>query len=199
LLCESNQKSGWSFVQICACVGNGKILFTMFDKYWDTMIRSADKEEAQILTKISIESKSYWVYPKEYFEIWSPELTITTEHIEKNDVFVFEREGAVVGYYSLIELVAGCELSGSKIAKGFWLEHMFILPKFIGQGIGTILFAHLRKRCEMKGIRKLGILADPNARGFYEKMGCTYQGEIPSTIAGRTTPMFELRMNDHIS
>lgn len=31
------------------------------------------------------------------------------------------------------------------------------------------------------------ILSDPNARKFYEKMGCKYQKEYPSTITNRTT------------
>lgn len=158
------------------------------------MIRPGKKEEAQILTKLSFESKGYWGYPKEYFEIWKPELTITPDYIEKNDVLVFESEGTIVGYYSIIELENDMAVSGIKIDKGHWLEHMFVAPKYIGRGIGTIMFNHLRKRCEMKGIRKLGILADPNARGFYEKMGCNYQGEFPSTIAGRTTPLFVLTM-----
>jgi GNAT superfamily N-acetyltransferase len=158
------------------------------------MIRPGKKEEAQILTELSFESKGYWGYPKEYFEIWKPELTITPDYIEKNDVLVFESDGAIVGYYSIIELENDMVVSGTKIVKGHWLEHMFIAPKYIGRGIGTIMFDHLRKRCEIKGIRKLGILSDPNARGFYEKMGCDYQGEFPSTIAGRTTPLFVLTM-----
>ncbi|RJQ84641.1 MAG: GNAT family N-acetyltransferase [Desulfobacteraceae bacterium] len=62
----------------------------------------------------------------------------------------------------------------------------------MGQGIGTKLFDHLRQRCIAKGIKELGILADPNARGFYEKMGCRYQGEHPSTIMNRTTPFWQL-------
>jgi GNAT superfamily N-acetyltransferase len=158
------------------------------------MIRPGEKDEAQVLTRLSFESKGYWAYPKEYFDVWKPELTITPEYIEDNDVLVFESEGAIVGYYSIIKLENDLEVSGIKIDKGYWLEHMFIAPEYIGQGIGTMMFDHLRKRCETKGIPKLGILVDPNAKGFYEKMGCTYQGELPSTIAGRTTPLFVLNM-----
>ena len=162
------------------------------------MIRPAEKEDAQILTGLSFESKGFWAYPKEYFDVWKPELTITSDYIEKNDVLVFESEGAIVGYYSIVELENGIEVSVIKIEKGYWLEHMFIAPKYIGRGIGKIMFEHLRKRCEIKGIRQLGILSDPNARGFYEKMGCDYQGEFPSTIAGRTTPLLVLKVGNEI-
>ncbi len=161
------------------------------------MIRPAKKEDAQSLTKLSFESKGHWGYPKEYFEIRKSELTITPGYITKNDVHVFEIEGVIIGYFSIIELENEIEISGSKIDKGHWLEHMFIAPEHIGQGIGTLMFDYLRIRCETKGIRKPRILANPHAGGFHEKMGCSYHGEIPSTIPGRTTPLFVLAINDH--
>ncbi|WP_394698361.1 hypothetical protein [uncultured Desulfobacter sp.] len=39
------------------------------------------------------------------------------------------------------------------------------------------MFEHLRKRCISRGVHDLSILADPNSRGFYEKMGCEYKHE----------------------
>lgn len=156
------------------------------------MIRPAKKEEAEILTKISYKSKRYWNYPQEYFDIWKNELTISPEYIEKNEVFVFELSAAVVGYYSLVELPEDIEVSGITIKKGFWLEHMFIEPENIGKGIGTKMFDHLNKRCLLKDMNELGILADPNSRGFYEKMGCIYICDYPSTIKYRTTPYLQL-------
>ncbi len=71
---------------------------------------------------------------------------------------------------------------------------MFILPQEIGQGIGTEMFHHLRKWCQSEGVDEVGVLADPNSRGFYEKMGCEYQNEDPSTIPNRTTPRLVLKM-----
>ena len=158
------------------------------------MIRHAKIQEAEILTKISFSSKGYWGYPKEFFDIWSNELTISSDYIENNDVFVFENDGGIVGYYSIVELKDDIEISGVRISKGYWLEHMFIVPRSIGKGIGTTLFNHLRKRCGSRGINELGILADPNSRGFYEKMGCEYRCESPSTIKNRTTPFLLLNL-----
>ncbi|OGR27222.1 MAG: hypothetical protein A2277_04420 [Desulfobacterales bacterium RIFOXYA12_FULL_46_15] len=152
------------------------------------MIRSAKNDEAKILTKISFESKRYWNYPKEYFEIWNNELTISSDYINKNNVFVFELECSVVGYYSIVELPEDIEISDIRIRKGYWLEHMFIEPLHIGKGIGSKMFHHLRNWCATAEINELGILADPNSKGFYEKMGCQYVKEFPSTIKNRTTP-----------
>lgn len=152
------------------------------------MIRPAQNDEAKILTKISFASKGYWNYPQEYFEIWKNELTISSDYIEKNNVVVFEIEGFVVGYYSIANLPEDIEISGIKIGKGYWLEHMFVEPLHIGKGIGSKMFHHLRNWCAAAGINELGILADPNSKGFYEKMGCQYVKEFPSTIRARTTP-----------
>jgi len=157
------------------------------------MIRPAVQDEAEILTQISFASKSYWNYPQEYFEIWKNELTISPSYIEKNNVFVFELGGVIAGYYSIVELSDDIEVSGIIIERGFWLEHMFIEPAHIGKGIGAGMFQHIRKMCAAKGIGQLGILSDPHSRGFYEKMGCEYVREYPSTIKNRTTPYLILR------
>ena len=158
------------------------------------MIRKAKIQEADILTKISFSSKKYWNYPKEFYEIWSNELTISSDYIQHNDVFVFEKDKKIIGYYSIVELKDDIEISDIKISKGFWLEHMFIEPQNIGKGIGTKLFQHLREWCTSLDVHELGILADPNSRGFYEKMGCEYKLEYPSTIKNRTTPYFQLKI-----
>ena len=155
------------------------------------MIRPAVEKDSDILTTISFASKGYWNYPEGYFEIWKSKLTISEEYIQKNDVFVYEIGTSVIGYYSVVNLEDDIKISDITVKKGAWLEHMFIEPLNIGKGIGTKLFDHMRKWCFGSGIREIGILADPNSRGFYEKMGCIYLQEYPSTIEGRTTPYLQ--------
>jgi GNAT superfamily N-acetyltransferase len=162
------------------------------------MIRSAIIEDSETLTNISFESKGYWKYPKEYFEIWQNELTISQNYIQRNDVFVYENYGSIIGYYSIVNLEEDIEICGIPINRGIWLEHMFIDPQYIGKGYGTKLFSHLRKWCIEADIRNVGILADPNSKGFYEKMGCVYIREYPSTIEGRTTPFLKFNVESPI-
>jgi len=157
------------------------------------MIRQARTTEAALLTDISFASKRYWHYPDEYLHIWKDELTITADYIENNDVWVTEKNGSVVGYYSIIFLERSLECAQVILERGFWLEHMFLVPHVIGQGIGRVLFEHIVSRCTQNKIAVLRILADPNAKGFYEKMGCAYKKDIPSTIVGRSTPLLLLR------
>ena len=51
------------------------------------MIRRAKPSEAEILTRISFESKAHWGYPEAWFAIWDDELTISTTDIQNNDTF----------------------------------------------------------------------------------------------------------------
>lgn len=76
------------------------------------MIRSAKSTEHQVLTEISFASKGQWGYPKDYFDIWRDELTITPEYIEENSVYIIENNGVVIGYYSIVELKKDIEISG---------------------------------------------------------------------------------------
>ena len=155
------------------------------------LIRKAKYTEHQKLTEISFESKGYWDYPDEYFDIWRNELTITAEYINIHRVYVAEIQESVVGYYSIVNLPQDIEVSGIFINKGFWLEHMFILPSFIGKRIGTNMVSHLIKVCNDNNIKQISVLADPNSKTFYEKMGFQYEKEYPSTINGRSTPLLE--------
>jgi len=160
------------------------------------VIRPAKESEHQELTSISFESKGYWNYPKSYFDVWENELTINHEYIRTNTVFVYEINGVVLGYYSIVELKENIEISEVSIHKGFWLEHMFIKPHSIGQGIGRKMFEHLKQWCKSSEIKEISILADPHSKGFYEKNGCEYIKEFPSNIPNRTTPWFIYKIPD---
>ncbi len=127
-------------------------------------------------------------------QVWQDELTITPEYLESHLVYVFEEDGRVVAYYSLVELLYDQEFSCVTLQQGVWLDHMFVLPCKMGQGIGRELFEHCLAVLKHNGSESLLVLADPNAAGFYEKMGCTYVEDYPSTIEGRTTPHLEYRL-----
>lgn len=156
------------------------------------MIRAAAINEAETLSQISYASKRYWNYPQEYFQVWEKELLVTREYIKENMVFVGEEQGEVKAYYSVVNVVEDKTKLGVGFAKGYWLDHMFVLPDRIGSGLGRKMFVHLRNWCRNKAIRQVNILAEPYARGFYEKMGCQYEQEYPSTIPERTTPLLIL-------
>lgn len=161
-----------------------------------TMIRTAVPEDSQKLTEISFTSKRYWQYPEAYMKAWEEELTVSVKYIENNEVWVYEQESEPVAYYAITRLASDLKFDGHLLKKGFWLDHMFVSPGCIGSGIGSQLYNHM---CEMYGKRKTGkirVLADPHARGFYQKMGARYRGEFPSSIPGRSTPLMEIILKE---
>lgn len=155
-------------------------------------VRRAVPEDSHALTRLSFAAKGYWNYPQEYLNIWKDELTISAEYTEKNIVYAAEACSVLAGFYSIIHNKEDIVLGGSTISSGFWLDHLFILPRFIGKGLGTALIRHAKAVCGDIGCTRLNIFADPNSRGFYLKMGAVYIGEYPSSIPGRNIPVFTL-------
>ena len=153
-------------------------------------IRNAKPSEHEILTQISFAAKRYWDYPQEYFDVWKDELTISEDYIKNNTVFVAEADGEPTAYYSLVEVRQEFMAGKTKVEKGFWLEHMFVLPQFIGKGTGRTMYEHMKEYCRSSSIDRLHIFADPNAKGFYERMGAQYAEERPSSIEGRTVSLY---------
>lgn len=153
-------------------------------------IRPARPNEAEELTRISLASKRYWKDPETYFQVWEKELTITPRYILKNKVFVAEAEGRLAGYFSITEVKEDFLAGKVPVQKGFWMEHLFLLPRYIGKGIGSRLMRFAKVYCQQNEISKLYLFSDPHAKGFYQKIGANYLGESPSSIKGRTVPLF---------
>jgi Predicted acetyltransferase len=56
------------------------------------------------------------------------------------------------------------------------MEHLWVLPNAMGQGVGRALFTHAVQRAKAFGVEAIEIECDPNAEGFYERMGATRIG-----------------------
>ena len=144
------------------------------------MIRRALADEAEALTAIAHAAKRHWGYPDAWIALWKRDLTLTPELIERYPVHGAVEGDALVGFYALVFAAADCEL-----------EHFWVVPARMGTGVGRTLFEHAVERCRAIGARRLWINADPNAEGFYRKLGAQRVGEVPSTPAGRTLPRLE--------
>ena len=144
------------------------------------MIRRAVVDDADALTAVAHAAKRHWGYPEAWIALWRRDLTLTAEFIERHPVHCAVDADAVVGFYALMFAGAGCEL-----------EHFWVVPARMGAGVGRALFEHAVERCRAIGARRLWINADPNAEGFYRRMGARRVGEVPSTPAGRTLPRLE--------
>ena len=160
----------------------------------NTLIRKADPGEHTLLTTIAFQAKCHWKYPQEYYEIWKDELTITEAYIRQNIVYVAEISGTVAGFYSIVDNDEDFHSGEVFVPKGFWLEHLFIMPEYHNRGIGQSMMKHAVKIAREKGIESLLIFADPFAKGFYDKIGARYLHDSKSSIPGRMIPVYELKI-----
>ena len=144
------------------------------------MIRRAVSGDAAGLTAVAHAAKRHWGYPESWIALWERELTVSAELIERYPVHAAVEGNVVAGFYALTFAGADCEL-----------EHFWVAPARMGGGVGRALFEHAVERCRAIGARRLWISADPNAEGFYRRLGARRVGEVPSTPAGRTLPRLE--------
>lgn len=151
-------------------------------------VRPALSEEAEALTRIAHDAKRYWGYPENWIRHWDADLTITPEFINNNYVYVAEDEGSLLGFYALSVKEDKTEL-----------EHMWVAPERIGTGVGKELFiAAMQKASELK-LTAVEILSDPNAEGFYQKMGAYRMGETASDLDGEPRVLPRLRIDPNQS
>ena len=147
------------------------------------MIRPAAVDEAAVLTQIALDAKRYWGYPEHWIKHWEADLTISPDFIRDNHVYVAELEGEIRGFYALC-------VSGERAE----LEHMWVTPAYIGTGIGKELFLDAMERAAALDVRDVQLTADPNAAGFYKRMGARQVGETDSAVDGQTRKLPRLKI-----
>jgi GNAT superfamily N-acetyltransferase len=142
-------------------------------------------EQAGLLTTITLAAKRHWNYPESWIQAWLPSLTITAEYILANETWVAIEGEKCVAYYSL-----------KHDGESLWLDNLWVLPEFMGQGIGKMLFHHALERSRILGVTSLKIEADPNAQDFYEKMGARKVGEHRTEVVSqpRVLPLMEIKL-----
>lgn len=146
-------------------------------------IRPVDPDEAGILTHIAFSAKAHWGYPERWLEIWKPQLTFEPGYFQTGESWAAVTDRIPIAFYTL------WEKNGTA-----WLENLWVLPVYIGKGMGKQLFTHAADRARELGYEVLQLEADPNAVGFYEKMGMRTIGERHSEVDGqqRILPMMEI-------
>ncbi len=136
-------------------------------------IRQASSQEAAELTRIAHDAKRHWGYPEHWMQRWEADLTITPEFIAANHVYVAEAGDRLSGFYALTIKDQQAEL-----------EHMWVAPDSMGTGVGKELFLSAMQKASELRVQSVEISSDPNAEGFYKKMGAYRVGETTSELDG---------------
>lgn len=137
-------------------------------------------EMARTLSDLAWRAKSHWGYPETWMEAWKSDLTLSPEFIRDNLVEVALKPEGLLGFYAID--VFHCEL-----------EHMWIDPAHVGQGVGRHLFQRINAILRDAEISSLTIISDPHADGFYAAMGATPVGAVESLPRGRYLTKFSFR------
>ena len=142
----------------------------------------ARQEDAQALTDIAHAAKRHWGYPESWMTAWRDILTMRPEFIAANPAYCAIENERPVGFYVL-----------TTEDDGIQLDHLWVLPVAMGRGIGRALFEHAAAQAAGLGFNSMKIESDPNAEGFYKRMGATRVGTKPSEVEGtrRELPLME--------
>lgn len=146
------------------------------------ILRRARPEEADALTALALASKAHWGYDAAFLARCRPALTLRPDAMPGLRAHVAELSGRLAGFFT----VTGAPPEGA-------LEHLYVAPAAIGQGVGRALLRRALELAREEGFRSLAIHADPHAEAFYLGQGAVRRGEVPSeAIPGRLLPLLSI-------
>ena len=106
------------------------------------------------------------------------ELTLTPDDLASDPIIVLEDDQGLAGVAHVTRDESGC-----------FLDKLFVDTDRMGFGYGKALYQWALNAARELGASKMVIEADPDAVGFYERMGGVRAGVAPSgSVAGRTLP-----------
>jgi GNAT superfamily N-acetyltransferase len=121
------------------------------------MVRRAAPEDFDRVREITIDAKAHWGYDRDFVCRWAAGLTFSTDR----ERWVAENDGTPVAWAALIP-----PRDGVCILDDLWVDQ-----DSMGRGIGTRLFRGAANRARELGASALEWGAEPNAAGFYERVG----------------------------
>jgi GNAT superfamily N-acetyltransferase len=142
-------------------------------------IRPARADEAEILTDLSLRSKAFWGYDASFLARCRAVMMVKARGIESHPHYVAELDGRIAGFYGF-----------EPETEGVGLDYMFVESDLVGRGVGRALWQHAVDTARGLGHPALIVVSDPNAEGFYLRMGCQRVGTRTSELEnGRQLPL----------
>lgn len=145
-------------------------------------IEEAQKKDAEAFTELTLRSMNYWNYGAEQIEKWRDKLTISSKHINENQIYKLLVAEDLVGFYSYKE-------EKNYVAK---LNYLFVEPKCIGSGYGKTLMNDFLNRLKKEKYEKVVLDSDPNAEKFYQYFGFKTIGKLETSIKDRFLAIMEM-------
>lgn len=147
-------------------------------------LRAPLPSEADLLTDLCLRSKAVWGYDADFMAAFRAELTITAQDFARSQLQVAVQDGRILGMAQLAQ--------HGRIAD---IEKLFLDPAVLRAGAGRVLFAWCAETARARGAVALTVVADPDAAGFYRRMGMQDDSWEPSgSIPGRKLPKLQMAL-----
>lgn len=151
----------------------------------DLALRAATPADSAALTAIAQEAKAFWGYPPAWLAAWSAALTIEPDWLRANMAYVAAEREVAVGFVGVVAE-----------AGGTWtLEHLWVRPGAMGQGVGRALLLRAQEIARAGGAVALELDADPFAESFYLRLGARRIGEVSAPVLGIPRALPRLRFD----
>jgi ribosomal protein S18 acetylase RimI-like enzyme len=148
-------------------------------------IRKARPDEAETLTQLALRSKRSWGYDDDFMAAIHDDMIVLAEWLAHDYAMVAE-DGAVIAGYGIMRVDAA----------EAYVRDLFVDPPFMRNGVGMALFDNMLAFARAQGVRRLTLVADPNAVGFYERYGMREVArESSSYVPGRTLPVMAMDLS----
>ena len=96
------------------------------------------------------------------------------DFIDAHETYAAVVAGRTVGFYAL-----------RRVGDRLRLEHLWVSPEAMNQGVGRAMLTHAVERGKALGFRAVEIESDPNADGFYKKIGARRVGASIGELDGQ--------------
>lgn len=143
--------------------------------YMELYYKGAGIHDCQFLTETAKLSKLAWGYSSDQMKLWEEDLRIDKNYILKNTVAKIFVKEKFIGFFALVEVDS----------QTMEIDHLWLLPEEMRKGYGSLVFKHIQEYCKTNNFATAVLMADPNAKGFYEKMNGVLQGKLQSKIKDR--------------
>ena len=139
--------------------------------------RLATTRDLPALNQISLTSKAHWGYPQEWLEHWENGLLLQEEHLVEYKILLAELGEEIIGFCAI-----------SEEPGEYQVEHLWLLPKHIGQGYGKQLLEQSLVSFTVAD-KPVLVEADPHAEAFYRRQGFVTFSQVESYPPGRFLPV----------
>lgn len=123
-------------------------------------------------------------YSNDLMELWKSDLEVSHQYILDNKVVKVFDHKIFIGFFAI-------KLAENNIAE---IDHLWLIPDKMKRGYGRLIFQYIFEYLKENGHRRATLIAEPNAKGFYEKMNGKVIGQFQSKVSGRFLDIYNFNL-----